>query len=97
MLYEVITNALAASQFRDVAGKAREYQASVARLQAEGEGRAYEVPENLQKSSPQIAEEQTAIYRARQQQINSELGVLQAQLQQKQQEISEMQSRLTLV
>ena len=67
----------------------------MARLQADGEGRAYEVSENLQKSSPQIADEQTAIYRARQQQINSELGVLQSQLQQKQQEISEMQSRLS--
>lgn len=90
-----INNAMAASQFRDVAGKAKEYQASVARLQAEGEGRAFEVSEKLQKSSPQIADEQTAIYRARQQQINSEIGVLQSQLQQKQQEISEMQSRLS--
>src|SRR5512145_1940927 len=90
-----INNAMAASQFRDVAGKARQYQASVARLQAEGEGKSFDLPAGLEKSDPQIASEQNAIYQARQQQINSELGVLQSQLQQKQQEVSEMQSRLT--
>jgi len=89
-----IDNSMAASQFRDVAGKAREYQASVARLQAEGEGRSFTLPEGLQQSDPQIASDQEAIYRARQQQMQSELGVLQSQQQQKQQEIAEMQSRL---
>lgn len=88
-----IDNSMAASQFRDVAGKAREFQAAVARLEAEGEGKAFVLPENL-KGDPQIAGDQEAIYRARQQQIQSELGVLQSQHQQKQQEISEMQSRL---
>lgn len=89
-----INNSMAASQFRDVAGKAREHEAAVARLQAEGEGRAFSLPSGLQQSDPQIASDQEAIYRARQQQIQSELGVLQSQQQQKQQEISEMQSRL---
>jgi adhesin transport system membrane fusion protein len=89
-----INNSMAASQFRDVSGKAREYQASVARLEAGGEGRAFSLPEGLEKSDPQIASDQTAIYQARQQQIHSELGVLQSQQQQKQQEIAEMQSRL---
>jgi adhesin transport system membrane fusion protein len=89
-----IDNSMAASQFRDVAGKAREYEAAVARLEAEGGGRAFNVSTKLQQSDPQIASDQEAIYRARQQQIQSELGVLQSQQQQKQQEISEMQSRL---
>jgi adhesin transport system membrane fusion protein len=89
-----IDNSMASSQFRDVSGKAREYQASVARLEAEGEGRTFTLPEGLQKSDPQIASDQAAIYQARQQQIHSELGVLQSQHQQKQQEIAEMQSRL---
>lgn len=89
-----IDNSMVASQFRDVAGKAREFEAAVARLEAEGEGRAFNLPSGLQQSDPQIASEQAAIYRARQQQIQSELGILQSQLQQKQQEISEMQSRL---
>jgi adhesin transport system membrane fusion protein len=89
-----IDNSMASSQFRDVSGKAREYQASVARLEAEGGGLAFTLPEGLQKSDPQIASDQTAIYQARQQQIHSELGVLQSQHQQKQQEIAEMQSRL---
>lgn len=89
-----IDNSMVASQFRDVAGKAREFEAAVARLEAEGEGRAFSVPSGLRQSDPQIASEQEAIYRARQQQIQSELGILQSQLQQKQQEISEMQSRL---
>ena len=90
-----IDNSMAASQFRDVAGKASESAAAVARLEAEGEGRAFSLPEELRKTDPQAASDQTAIYRARQQQINSELGVLQAQLQQKQQEVIEMQSRLS--
>lgn len=87
-----IDNSMAASQFRDVAGKAREFQAAVARLEAEGEGRSFNLPEGV---DPQIASDQSAIYRARQQQIQSELGVLQSQHQQKQQEIAEMQSRLS--
>jgi membrane fusion protein, adhesin transport system len=89
-----IDNSMVASQFRDVAGKAREFEAAVARLEAEGEGRAFSMPGELRQSDPQIASEQEAIYRARQQQMQSELGILQSQLQQKQQEISEMQSRL---
>ncbi|NJC87942.1 MAG: HlyD family type I secretion periplasmic adaptor subunit [Desulfuromonas sp.] len=87
-----IDNSMAASQFRDVSGKASEYRASVARLEAEGEGRSFNLPAGV---DPQIASDQTAIYRARQQQIQSELGVLQSQQQQKQQEIAEMQSRLS--
>src|SRR5512145_3571957 len=59
-----IDNSMAASQFRDVSGKAREYQASVARLQAEGEGRSFELSETMQKNAPEIASEQNAIYRA---------------------------------
>ena len=62
-----IDNSMAASQFRDVAGKAREFQAAVARLEAEGAGRAFSLPEGLQQSDPQIASDQEAIYRARQQ------------------------------
>jgi len=89
-----INNSMAASQFRDVAGKAREFEAAVARLEAEGEGRAFNLPDDLQQTDPQIASDQQAIYRARQQQIQSELGVLQSQQQQKQQEIAEMRSRL---
>jgi adhesin transport system membrane fusion protein len=89
-----IDNSMVASQFRDVAGKAREFEAAVARLEAEGEGRAFSMPSGLRQSDPQVASEQEAIYRARQQQMQSELGILQSQLQQKQQEISEMQSRL---
>lgn len=89
-----IDNSMVASQFRDVAGKAREFEAAVARLEAEGEGRAFSMPSGLRQSDPQVASEQEAIYRARQQQVQSELGILQSQLQQKQQEISEMQSRL---
>lgn len=86
-----IDNSMAASQYRDVAGKASEYQAAVARLEAEGAGRSLNLPAGM---DPQIASDQQAIYRARQQQIQSELGVLQSQQQQKQQEIVEMQSRL---
>jgi adhesin transport system membrane fusion protein len=89
-----IDNSMVASQYRDVAGKAREFEAAVARLEAEGGGRSFTLPEGLQQSDPQIASDQEAIYQARQQQIQSELGVLQSQHQQKQQEIAEMQSRL---
>ncbi|TLM64977.1 MAG: HlyD family type I secretion periplasmic adaptor subunit [Deltaproteobacteria bacterium] len=89
-----IDNSMAASQFRDVAGKTREHQAAVARLEAEGAGRSFSLPESLRNVDPQVASDQTAIYQARQQQVQSELGVLQSQHQQKQQEIAEMQSRL---
>lgn len=88
-----IDNSVVSSQYRDAAGKARQFQASVARLEAEGAGRSFALPAGMQQNDPGIASEQQAIYRARQQQIQSELGVLQSQLQQKLQEISEMESR----
>lgn len=88
-----LDNTMAASQFRDAYSKALEHQAAIARLEAEAEGKEPAFPAEVQAEDSQIVADQLSIYRARQQQLQLELKVLQSQYDQKVQEVSEMQSR----
>lgn len=88
-----LSNVLAASQYRDVAGKALEHQAALARLTAEVEGKPVDFPEEVLKADPQIREDQMATYNARKRQLESEMSVLRSQYEQKMQEADEMDSR----
>lgn len=88
-----LSNVLASSQFRDVAGKALEHQAALARLEAEVEERAINFSDEVLKADAQIREDQVATYNARKRQLGSEMSVLNSQYEQKMQEIEEMESR----
>lgn len=89
-----IDNAVAASQYREAFTKAMEHEAAIVRLTAEIEGReALEFPEEMQDFDAQLLADQRSIFRARQEQLEAELNVLESQLAQRRQEISEMQSR----
>ncbi|ARS48456.1 MULTISPECIES: HlyD family type I secretion periplasmic adaptor subunit [Pseudomonadaceae] len=67
--------------------------ARLERLGAEAEGRAPQLPEEITRDAPQLAEDQLALYRSRQQRLRSEQRTLGEQLRQKEQELAEFRSK----
>lgn len=67
--------------------------ARVERLSAEAEGRPLVLPDDLVKQAPQLVEDEMALYRSRQQRLQSEQNTLQEQLQQKTQELAEFRAK----
>ncbi len=89
-----IDNAVAASQYRDAFTKAAQYEAAIVRLNAEIEGQAKIIfSDQFKDADPQVLEDQQLIFKAHRQQLQAELNVLRSQHSQRQQEITEMQSR----
>ncbi|TXH98931.1 MAG: HlyD family type I secretion periplasmic adaptor subunit [Pseudomonas sp.] len=68
-------------------------QARVERLSAEAEGRPMALSQELQEQAPQLAEDETALYRSRQQRLESEQNTLREQLRQKTQELAEFRAK----
>ena len=67
--------------------------ARIERLAAEAEGRPIAMPEEIARSAPQLAEDELALYRSRQQRLQSEQRTLGEQLRQKSQELAEFRSK----
>jgi len=89
-----IDNTVAASHFREAAAKAIEHRAAILRLTAEINGEAsVDFSVEDQDFDPQLLQDQKAIFDARRRQLDVEVNVLRAQLNQRKQEIVEMQSR----
>lgn len=68
-------------------------QARVERLSAEAEGRPMALSQELQEQATQLAEDETALYRSRQQRLESEQNTLREQLRQKTQELAEFRAK----
>ncbi|PLX71276.1 MAG: HlyD family type I secretion periplasmic adaptor subunit [Desulfuromonas sp.] len=89
-----IDNTVAASHFREAAAKAIEHRAAILRLTAEINGEtSVDFSVEDQDFDPQLLQDQKAIFDARRRQLDVEVNVLRAQLNQRKQEIVEMQSR----
>jgi len=89
-----IDNAMAESQYRDAFTKAAEHEAAIVRLNAEIEGKSeITFSDQFKEADPQVLEDQKSIFLAHRQQLQAELNVLRSQHSQRQQEITEMQSR----
>lgn len=67
--------------------------ARVERLSAEAEGRPLALADDLVKKAPQLAEDEMALYRSRQQRLDSEQNTLKEQLRQKTQELAEFRAK----
>lgn len=67
--------------------------ARLERLSAEAEGREPSLPEQITQGAPQLAEDELALYRSRQQRLKSEQRTLGEQLRQKEQELAEFRSK----
>ncbi len=68
-------------------------QARLERLSAEAEGRPIALASEITEKAPNLAEDELALYRARQQRLDSEQHILGEQLRQKQQELEEFRSK----
>ncbi|MDG9929664.1 MULTISPECIES: HlyD family type I secretion periplasmic adaptor subunit [unclassified Pseudomonas] len=68
-------------------------QARVERLGAEAEGRPLALSEELTRQAPQLVEDEMALYRSRQQRLDSEQNTLREQLRQKTQELAEFRAK----
>ena len=67
--------------------------ARVERLTAEAEGRPINMPADIQRLAPQLAEDELALYRSRQNRLQSEQRTLGEQLRQKTQELAEFRAK----
>jgi adhesin transport system membrane fusion protein len=67
--------------------------ARVERLTAEAEGRPINMPEEILRLAPQLAEDELAVYQSRQNRLHSEQRTLGEQLRQKTQELAEFRSK----
>jgi adhesin transport system membrane fusion protein len=76
-------------------GKLDSLQAKIARLTAEAYNKPFEAPPLLLKAKPEIVEHEQSLYMARQQELNSNISVLQQQAGQRSQEIIEKRARET--
>lgn len=90
-----LRNEQAASFYRDAFAQALEHRAAIARLIAQTEDMEPVFDEELIEKAPQLVEDQIRIYSAQKDQRRIELQVLEDQYEQKLQEVSEMEGRLS--
>lgn len=64
-----------------------------ARLQAEAEGRPLKVPEEIKRSAPELTDDEQALFKARQKQLDKNREILQAQVKQRSQELDEAKAK----
>jgi adhesin transport system membrane fusion protein len=82
-----------ASEFREGRQSDRALRAKVARLAAEAQHARLQMPEDLNKEAPAAAQNERALYEARQHDLANRNGILREQLAQRSQELLEMRSR----
>ncbi len=88
-----LSNEQARSTVRDNLNKQAEAEAAILRLEAERDGRALVFPKAMEQEYLQVVTDQLALYNARKTQFEGELRALQAQLDQKNNEVQEAQAR----
>jgi len=82
-----------ASSFRETQLKYWELLARNKRLEAESEGKAFSVPEEVAIEQPELVAHERALFESRKLELNSAINVLKQQEQQRRQELVEKQAR----
>ena len=92
-----IENTLAESNYRDLRQRYLSGLATVARLEAEiagiSDAENIRFPEELLLSAPQVAQAEIDLFRVRQQQLQTQLNILEDQIRQREQELNELNGR----
>lgn len=88
-----LDNTVAASQYRDAFAKSLEHQAAIARLEAEVTQTVIQFPQIVMEKDPQMATDQSVIFKARKRQLDLELKILKSEYDQKIQETEEIRGR----
>ena len=89
-----IDNVRAASDLRENRKRYLALLGSLARLRAEVEATAISFPPEVPTDAPEVARNERDLYRARQEDLQSELAILRSQAEQRTQELAEQQTRL---
>lgn len=90
-----IDDTQASSQLRGDRARELALVAVISRLEAEKEGRAPAFPEEISTERPDLVQAETALFQARQTELQSALEVLRRQRQQRVQELRELEARIT--
>ncbi|MEO5703218.1 MAG: HlyD family type I secretion periplasmic adaptor subunit [Gammaproteobacteria bacterium] len=81
------------SSLREGSGNYLALKAKAARLKAESDNTAFIAPEDVMQKEPQIVEQEAALFRSRQQELESNVGILKQQVSQRRQELAELRGR----
>jgi adhesin transport system membrane fusion protein len=83
-----------ASSFRESQVKAQSLQAKIARLSAESQGIAFQIPKDLPAEKRDVFQNEFSLAQSRQKEVQATLNILQQQKNQKQHEIGELRSKV---
>ncbi|MDD2816204.1 MAG: HlyD family type I secretion periplasmic adaptor subunit [Thiotrichaceae bacterium] len=83
-----------ASSFRESQVKAQGLQAKIARLTAESQGVAFQIPKDLPAEQRDVFQNEFSLAQSRQKEVQATLNILQQQKNQKQHEIGELRSKV---
>lgn len=89
-----IDDTQAASKYREDRARVLALRASVARLQAEQQGKPPEFPDEVVAERPDLVETELAVYGARTTELRSSIEVYRRQIEQRKQELVELDSRI---
>ena len=82
------------SSFKQNRGKYLSYKAKAARLRAEANGTAFEVPQEVMDEKPEIGLREQELYESRKREFQSTLNILKEQISQREHEYKELASKL---
>lgn len=85
------------SSFRENRAELASLQARAARLKALTTGVAFVLPDDIQKSAPDIAEHERTQYESNRRELDEQLSISRSQLEQRQQELREVRAKLAQV
>lgn len=89
----IIDDTRFSSSFKEGVGQLNVLKLKVARLNAEVDGKPFEIPEDIAKNFPQIVPTEQQLYQSRINDLNVKLNLLIDQQNQRAQELKELQSR----
>jgi len=93
----VIDDTRYTSSFRENKAKIDALNAKIARLTAEVSGRPIDIPANVRRDNPDLADREMTHYRSRQAEYNANVAALNQQIEQRQQELKEKRGRLVQI
>lgn len=89
-----LSDVMFSSEERGAEAKADSLKLKIARLEAEASGKDFIVPEDLLKKIPDIAQNEQALYRSRQQELKNAISILEDKLRTVKADIDEAQAQI---
>lgn len=90
-----LSDVMFSSEERGAEAKSGSLKLKIARLEAEASGQEFIIPEDLLKKSPDIAQNELALYRSRQQELKNAISILEDKLRTVTADIDEAQAQIS--